>query len=225
MSKNHLSKKGQKLIELYKEMATSGYSRTDGSQVYNAYNDFELRKFREICKEKLAHKTIKTILDYGGGGSDWDTPGFDPKTGFSAKKFFQLKKVTNFEPARDMMHKEVSDCVVCMDVLEHIFLTDIPYLIHDLFSLARKLVVINVACYKAAACLPNGENAHITIRSPEWWKGVIDIISMDYAEVEVILICSNSYNTGIYYESFKSKDWDQSKEFAISHTGRTFGIN
>ena len=24
-------------------------------------------------------------------------------------------------------------------------------------------------CYSAAALLPNGENAHITIQKPEWW--------------------------------------------------------
>ena len=28
---------------------------------------------------------------------------------------------------------------------------------------------INVACYNAAALLPNGENAHVTVRAPSWW--------------------------------------------------------
>ena len=56
------------------------------------------------------------------------------------------------------------------DVLEHIFISDIPYVIHDVFSYSKKLVIINVACYEASALLPNGENTHITVRPPLWWK-------------------------------------------------------
>jgi len=50
----------------------------------------------------------------------------------------------------------------------------VPKVVSELFSLAKKLLIINVACYEAAALLPNGENAHITTRNAHWWKGVID---------------------------------------------------
>ena len=88
----------------------------------------------------------------------------NPQMGHLQNNFLMSKKVTTFEPARNQMEKKESDCVVCMDVLEHIFLTDIPNLVDELFMLSKKLLVINVACYKAAALLPNGENAHITVR-------------------------------------------------------------
>ena len=38
-------------------------------------------------------------------------------------------------------------------------------------SYANRLVVLNIACYKATALLPNGKNAHVTVRDPMWWKG------------------------------------------------------
>ena len=167
MSKLKLSKQGKKLLKLYETMVIEGYKRQDGSKVENAYNDFELQKFRNICKEHISHPSIKTVLDYGGGGSDWDKEGFEPSNGASAKQFFDVNTVTTFEPARNQMDKKHSDCVVCMDVLEHIFLTDIANLVDELFSLTKKLLVINVACYKAAALLPNGENAHTTVRRPD----------------------------------------------------------
>ena len=63
-----LSKKGMELIDLYKDMVVNGYERNDGSKVSNAYNDFELRKFRAICKPQLQSRDIETVLDYGGGG-------------------------------------------------------------------------------------------------------------------------------------------------------------
>ena len=53
------------------------------------------------------------------------------------------------------------DLVLCFDVLEHIFINDIPWVLKELFENAKQCVIINVACYKAAALLPNGENAHI----------------------------------------------------------------
>ena len=62
-------------------MAKEGYSRTDGVDVKKAFSDFELRKLRNLCKEKISNTSIQTLLDYGGGGSDWDEPNFEPNTG------------------------------------------------------------------------------------------------------------------------------------------------
>ena len=217
-----LSAKGKQLIEFYTEMAANGYERKDGSRVQTAYNDFELRKFRNICKDKMSRDEIKTVLDYGGGGSDWDAPDFDPDNGQSAKEFFNGSVVNTFEPARNKIEKTRSDCVICMDVLEHIFISDVPKVIDELFSLAEKLLIINVACYEAAALLPTGENAHITIRDPEWWKGVIDAMAVHYESVEVMLICSRTFSSGVVYEPFRSGDWHNTAAFSITTKSLTF---
>lgn len=222
MSKLKLSKQGNELIQLYKDMVVNGYDRTDGIYVENTYNDFELKKFRNICKDYILKSNIKTILDYGGGGSDWDKPNFEPTNGATAKQFFNIRKVTTFEPARNLMEKIESDCVICMDVLEHIFITDLPNIVDELFSLAKKLLVINVACYQAGALLPNGENAHITVRNPYWWKGVIDMASINYPEIKVLLICSQTYKNGIIFTPFKSWDWHSSNNYCTHDQLTTF---
>jgi len=222
MSKFKLSKQGEELIQLYEKMAKEGYSRTDGVDVKKAFSDFELRKFRNLCKEKISNKSIQTLLDYGGGGSDWDEPNFEPNTGESAKQFFKIAEVNKFEPSRNLMEKKTSDCVICIDVLEHIFIADVPNIVDELFSLSKNLLVINVACYKAAAILPNGENAHITIRSPVWWKGVIDTVAVKYPNIEVMLICSNTFKSGVIFETFKANDWFQSLTFTNDFKFKTF---
>jgi hypothetical protein len=56
------------------------------------------------------------------------------------------------------------DGVVCTDVLEHCPEEDLPWIVGELFGYARLFVFANVACYPAAKKLPNGENAHCTIR-------------------------------------------------------------
>ena len=180
------------------------------------------KKFRNICKEHISHPSIKTVLDYGGGGSDWDAKGFEPSNGASAKQFFDVNAVTTFEPARNLMDKKRSDCVVCMDVLEHIFLTDIANLVDELFSLTKKLLVINVACYKASALLPNGENAHITVRSPDWWKGIIDGAAIKHPNVKVLLICSKTFTTGVIFQPFSSNDWHSSNDYSIDYEWMNF---
>ena len=92
MTKNKLklSKKGLKLINLYKDMVVNGYERTDGSKVTSTYNDFELRKFRTICKTHLQNR-YRNDLDYGGGGSNWYASNFKHFTNESAKRFFKIK--------------------------------------------------------------------------------------------------------------------------------------
>ena len=214
---NMLSAKGRQLIEMYTEMAANGYYQKDGTKADSVYNDFEMKKFRNICREKMTDDEITTVLDYGGGGSDWDEPDFDLESGQSAKQFFEVSLVNTFEPARNELEKTKSDCVICMDVLEHIFVSDVPKVVNELFSLAKKLLIINVACYEAIALLPNGENAHITIRNAEWWKGVIDATAVHFEEVEVMLICSTSYASGIIYEPFRASDWHHGAGFSV-HT-------
>lgn len=216
-----LSQKGSDLIKFYEEMAFKGVKRQDGQ--INTYNDFQLRKFRNLCKNQISSEKIKTILDYGGGGSDWDAPNFEPKTNQSAKEFFQIQDVHTFEPARGLMEKKKADCVVCIDVLEHIFIEDIPKVVSELFSLSKKLLVVNVACYKSQALLPNGDNAHITVRSPDWWKGVFDVIASNYKNIELMLICSVSFSTGVRFETFKFGDYSSVEGFATKAPFKMFG--
>ena len=72
-------------------MVVNGYERTDGSKVTSTYNDFDLRKFRTICKTHLQKIDIETVLDYGGGGANWDASNFEHSTNESAKRFFKIK--------------------------------------------------------------------------------------------------------------------------------------
>lgn len=209
------SKKGQQLINLYTQMANEGYDRVDGIRQENAYNDFEAKKFKDDLKFLYEKLDIKSVLDYGCGGSDWNKPDFSE--GKTAKEYFELEKVNHFEPARNLDEREMSDCVQSFDVLEHIYINDVPNLLREIFSYSKKLVVINVACYEAAALLPNGENAHITVRHPNWWKGMLDAISTEFPNIAVFLICSTAYNRAEAFPIWSSESWDQEETFVINY--------
>ena len=100
MNNPSLSAKGQRLLKMYSHMAEHGYASDIGKDIKDAYNSFELRKIREVVKNKFSQYDIGTVLDYGCGGSDWNTPGFENKS--SAVEFFNLCRVHRYEPAREI---------------------------------------------------------------------------------------------------------------------------
>jgi hypothetical protein len=61
------------------------------------------------------------------------------------------------------------DGVISTDVLEHCPEEDLPWILDEIFGYAAAFVYLNVACFAARKTLPNGENAHVTVRPGEWW--------------------------------------------------------
>ena len=208
-----LSPKGQELVNMYAEMARVGYHLANGAYKTNVYNDFELKKFKTPIKDIFKNNEIKTVLDYGCGGSNWSAANFNGDQ--SAIDFFELQRIFSYEPARSIDERTMVDAVVCFDVLEHIFISDVANVIRDIFSCAKKLVILNVACYPANAILPNGENAHVTVRSQHWWKGVVDTISFEFPNISVVLICSLEYGRAAAFPIFSDSERQSSDEFCV----------
>lgn len=205
--------KQEKLIDMYSRMVDEGYNLKTGGVKEDVYNDFELSRFRESVKRNIESLGIKSVLDYGCGGSDWYSMKiFD---GMSASDFFKVDKVYRYEPARALDERQKVDACFCFDVLEHIFIADIFTVLTDIFSYAEKLVVINVACYEADALLPNGENAHVTVRPPIWWKGVLDMFCSQYPGTSVLLYCSKTYRDALEFPTCSANQWIESATFKV----------
>tara|TARA_B100000780_G_C21069529_1_gene430282 strand:+ start:628 stop:1272 length:645 start_codon:yes stop_codon:yes gene_type:complete len=211
-----LSKKGQELINLYTDMADNGFKRKDGIFNDKPFAQFGARFIKEGIKRDLNLYNIKSILDYGCGGSDWMLKDFDITNGKSAKEYFGLDNCYRYEPARDIDERQKVDCVMNFDVLEHIFVADVSSVIDEIFSYATKLVVINVACYPASALLPNGENAHITVRHPHWWKAQIDQIALRYPDISILLLTSMAYLKFQTFPIYKANDWLNGTKFTTT---------
>ena len=206
-----LSNQYNELINYYKEMAENGYNRVDGTFVKNVYSDAEPHKFADQLKKIVEFFDAKNGLDYGSGGSNLNKTKL--ANGVKFIDYIGLQKIQSFEPARNKKKKYKSDIVLCFDVLEHVFINDVPWVLNDLFKYANKCIVINVACYNAAALLPNGENAHITVRPPSWWLGQIECISSLHPDIYWALFTSESYNNSKFYGVHRMKDRLDSKDF------------
>ena len=193
-----LSTKYEELIEIYKNIAKNGCYYVDGTYAppTKVFGKSGQLKFKDLLKKYFKHYNIKTVLDYGGGQGSWDIKVDNTKL----IDYLELNEVVTFEPARNMNNKPLMDCVVSFDVLEHIFICDVPWVFYDIFSKAKSLVIINVACYKASKLLTNGENVHTTQRPPFWWKGIIDVVGNFFPNISYVLIASNSSKNVTLYQ-------------------------
>lgn len=147
----------------------------------------------QICNRRQFH----SLLDYGCGKAMLYQPVHDIQTpdGRKARCLQELLGVeaTLYDPGwRLYSEKPVGtfDMVVCTDVLEHCDEADLPWIVGELFAYARHYLFANVACYPARKQLPNGENAHCTIRPVEWWRSLFAGIAALHPGVEWQVICT-----------------------------------
>ena len=197
-----LSKRGIELLEMYKQMVVGGYR--------NDY--FNPKKYKQFLKNTFIENKIKTVLDYGSGRGKWEDI-IDNEANISALEYFGLEKVYQYEPIIADSKRQVAECVLYFDVLEHIFISDIKNIITDLYSHASKMVILQIACYDANAKLTNGENAHITVRNPLWWKGFLDSISSEFNSISTVLICTTEKNNASVFKTWSLDNWNLSETY------------
>ena len=103
-------------------------------------------------KEFIASLGYENILDYGcGKGRLGIGKSYDP----AVKEFSE-------DPAP-------ADLVVCTDVLEHIEPECLDDVLKHIRSKMLKAGYFTIGCSPAAKKLPDGRNAHLIIKPPEWW--------------------------------------------------------
>ena len=201
-----LSRKGNELIEMYKLMVDQGYDN----------NLFNIKKFKEFIKKIIIENNIISVLDYGSGRSDWFDKNFDNKNNQSAAEYFRINQISQYEPTIINSKKHIAECVLCFDVLEHIYISDLKNVISDLYYHASKIVVLQVACYEAKAKLPNGENAHITVRNPLWWKGFVDAVSSNFESTKTVLVCSTAFNKASVFNTWSLNGWNETLNYKVN---------
>ena len=160
-------------------------------------------EFASKIRSLFQHHGVKTCLDYGAGKASHYADSVLLKDNTSGTEFNGLKaywgieEVTTWEPGLDNDDpKGTYDGVICVDVLEHCYAADLPWILEEIFSLARGCVFLNVVCYPAHSLLPNGENVHISVRSAEWWRGAIAVISAKYPSIDFVLCCTTGVVAG-----------------------------
>jgi len=74
------------------------------------------------------------------------------------------------------------DLVTCTDVLEHIEPEFLDAVITELYSYTGKACHLLIACTEANKTLPDGRNAHLIQKPPEWWEDKLTRFDWSIAE-------------------------------------------
>lgn len=122
----------------------------------------------------------KTLIDFGCGSVKdkryYKDLGFDPDN------------VTKYDPAiEDYSNRPciTHDGVIAIDVLEHIPENQIDFELNYIFRYALRFVYISIHCGLASTILPNGDNAHCTIKHPNEWREIISAVNENNVPVMI----------------------------------------
>lgn len=77
-------------------------------------------------------------------------------------------------PEHEHLPEGPFDGVYSTDVLEHIPEEQLPEVIHNIFSRAKKFVFLSICTKPAIAILPSGENAHCTVEPIGFWVNAVE---------------------------------------------------
>lgn len=133
-------------------------------------------KWAPTVLEVMREFGCATMLDYGcGQGSLVRTLQALPTHLVQSKQ--QVCDLYEYDPAipgKDAPPTQRFDLVVCTDVLEHIESTKIDAVMRHLSDLTARALFAVVSLVPTAKTLSDGQQAHILLRSVDWWKYQFD---------------------------------------------------
>lgn len=158
-----LSPRGLELIEQYKII--------HGSTHYGAASS---KKARYITP--YINFPVNSLLDYGCGRSNLADE--------LAKKL-GCERIYRYDPSipnfSSIPEPRKVDLVLCTEVLEHVLECDVPSVLRDIKSISEKCF-FGVSTRIAEKILPNGTNAHVTVKPVNWWiiriGGIFDMVNV-----------------------------------------------
>ena len=175
-TRDHPSPRYRELVSLYRQMHEHG-EQFLGAPAAETFPGLSLDAQIARIKALIACTGAQTILDYGcGKGMQYRPRMITDRNGgrwLSVVDYWNINEVACYDPAYEpysRLPEGKFDGVISTDVLEHCPEQDVPWIIDEIFGYATRFVFANVACYPARKRLPDGENAHCTIKPAEWWE-------------------------------------------------------
>jgi hypothetical protein len=134
----------------------------------------------EIVKLVVLYKLKRpTVLEYGSGRRTFK------KTMDWAMPHVEVHEYDPGVPEIDLLPLPGTtfDLVLNTDVMEHVEEQFVEQTFDRLYGYCRYAVVFNIACTPSKSTLPNGQNAHVTVKPPQWWK---EHIEQRWSDVEIL---------------------------------------
>ena len=199
------SKKFLELTEFYKSLHSG---KITGENPNKIYNGIATMVFAKLIKKIIEKNKINYLLDYGSGKGD----RYFERSSFGNEEYPPLKEYWKIEPTLfdpgvpyPKPQNKTFDMVISIDVLEHVPLQDLNWVIEEIFNYSEKIVFLNVACFPAERLLLDGSNAHVSLFHPLWWCGFVTSIAGKYNK-KCFLVCTSIEKGNFKYNNFAIND-------------------
>lgn len=164
----HKKKKQHELETIGDRRWTEGYFETQKQlhkdMPYGEWGNVESEMMcRAIISLNFQLKRKIRVLDYGCGKG---------KLKIEVDRILNVADFVNYDPFVDEFSKEPEgefDIVSCFDVMEHVEHQCVANTLKYIASKAKYMTMFTIGTEDAQKELGDGRNAHITIRSPQWW--------------------------------------------------------
>lgn len=130
------------------------------------YKGISLQLHVENIRRLIEETDSKSLLDYGCGKGHQYT-----KSKLHEKHFLGIMP-SLYDPAVEShctLPEGKFDGVISTDVMEHIPESQLDEVLDQIYSKSTKFVYLGICTVPAKAILPNGENAHCTVKPMGWW--------------------------------------------------------
>lgn len=177
-SRDNPSPRYRTLLEQYRALHADG-DPAKGIPAGAMFDGRSLPRQASRIKALVAKTGARALLDYGcGKGAVYRAPRFaeGPQMWNGIREYWGVERVHCYDPGYapySELPGGTFEGVICTDVLEHCPEEDLSWIVGELFGYAGRFVFANVACYPAGKTLPNGENAHCTIKPAAWWQAIL----------------------------------------------------
>ncbi len=191
------------LIEQYRQLHTEG-ATAQGLSPEETFPGQSLPEHAPAIRELMVDTQASSLIDYGcGKGLQYERQDLVLPGGCIASSiasYWGDPEIVLYDPGYPPLSRrpsEPTDGVICTDVLEHCPEEDMEWIVDDLFSLAKRFVFANIASYPAAKTLPSGENAHCTVREPQWWRALITGVAARHPNISYLFLIEERTRTGL----------------------------
>jgi len=163
-----------------------GYYKNIYKKKYNSdINQNATLMLKKVLGDVFKKEDTKTLLDYGcGQGIQYSEA--------KVHELWGIKEVECYDPAIEQysMKPDKSkffDAIICIDVMEHIPERSVNDILQDIFAYKTNLVFFSISTVLAKAKLPDGSNAHCTVKSADWWLKKLKVFKRKYKQTKILL--------------------------------------
>lgn len=124
-----------------------------------------LKQFLPDITTLIQSSNVRTVLDYGCGKALCYKQ-------YRLQDLWQVDDIKLYDPgveAYSVPPVTKYDMTICTDVMEHVPEECVDQVLEHIASHTNKLAFFSISTRPAKKILPDGRNAHLTIKSPEWW--------------------------------------------------------